>query len=350
LEKPFYITPSIDETKTTAEGALGMKKLTTCLLIFLVAVSLTLTMVPIGSSQVSTVKIVSYSYYVDSLGYLDVVGEVQNTGPNTIDYVIVTGIVSSSDGAQSNSGIQVWGKNLTPGQKAPFYLEFHSESTTDGTWYGTDITNVQLEVSEAPATAQYQYSSLTLTSQKGTVSAHGEFFLDCDVKNTGSQTASNAIICATFYNSTGQVVAVGYSNQSDISPQSTVHLRAGAFDLNQSTVPSDKKISTYSALIQVSGPLLEGAAPVAVATPTPGPIVVETPGPDSGNTGGDGSGSDVSGGSDQNLPLAAGIVVVIVVVVVALLLLTRRGKSKAKSEVAPTKLKASQRKAKTKRK
>ncbi len=49
-------------------------------------------------SQTQNIKIVSYTYYIDNLGYLDVVGEVQNVGSNTVTSVILTGTVYSSDG------------------------------------------------------------------------------------------------------------------------------------------------------------------------------------------------------------------------------------------------------------
>ncbi|MCW3999071.1 MAG: FxLYD domain-containing protein [Candidatus Bathyarchaeota archaeon] len=308
-----------------------MKKLTACLLVFFVAASLSITLVPNGASQASTVKIVSYSYYVDTLGYLDVVGEIQNNGPNTLDQVVVSGTVTTTDGQELTSSIKAWGFQLKPGQKAPFYLEFHSQGSTDGTFTGT-VADVSLSISEAPATAKYQYPDITITSHHPTLTAVGEYFADCQIKNTGSQTATSVIVSATFYNSTGQVVAVGYSNQTDLAPGATAFLRAGAFDLNQTSVPSGQKIDSYSLRLQLSAPLLEGSAPVDVPTPTPGPAVVETPGPDSGSSGPDNNngGGDSTGviGIDQSTNLAIGIVVVVVVVVAALLLLTRRRKPK----------------------
>lgn len=323
-----------------------MKKLYVCLIVFLVAISLSLTLVPNGTSQVSTVKIVSYSYYIDSLGYLVVVGEIQNIGPNIIDHVLVTGTLTTTDDVQVNSGVNAWGFQLTPNQKAPFYLEFHSQSNTEGTFYGLTISDISLEISEAPATAEYQYPDLAITSQHPTQTTVGEYFVDCQIKNTGSHLASGTIMSVAFYNSTGQVVAVGYSNQTDIAPGDTVFLRAGAFDLNQTDAPSEKKIANYNVLLQVSGPLLEGSAPVPVASPAPGPVVIETPSPISGSDNGNGSGAT---GSEQNLTLAIGIVVVIVIVVAALLLLTRRQRPKQTGETQSSS-KSLSRKSKAKRK
>ncbi len=65
-----------------------MRKSIIYFFVALTLVSLGLTLVPTVFSQTENIKIVSYSYYIDNLGYLDVVGEVQNVGPNTVDLSI----------------------------------------------------------------------------------------------------------------------------------------------------------------------------------------------------------------------------------------------------------------------
>lgn len=87
-----------------------MRKRSVLLFVLLTFVSLGLTLVPQVSSQPENIKVVDYSWYIDSLGYLVVVGEVQNVGPNTIDSVVLGGVVYTLDGeaqASSYSGAYV---------------------------------------------------------------------------------------------------------------------------------------------------------------------------------------------------------------------------------------------------
>ena len=63
-----------------------MKK-NTCLFILLTLLSLSLACVQKVSSQPENIKVLSYSWYVYSSESFDVVGEIQNVGPNTIKSV-----------------------------------------------------------------------------------------------------------------------------------------------------------------------------------------------------------------------------------------------------------------------
>lgn len=315
-----------------------MRKTVMYLLVLLAICSLSLTLVPGAFSQTQNIKVVNYSWYIDSIGLLVVVGEIQNIGSNTIASVIVTGIVASSDGSQSNSYTKVWVSNLIPQQKAPFYMEFSSQSSSDGTWT-SDVSGVAINVYQADATANYLYPDLTITSQAGSVSSDGVFWVNGAIQNTGSQTAQNVTIVGTFYNSTGQVVAVGYSDETtmnpfSIAPSQTATFKLGAFDMNQTIVPSDKKISSYSLLIQPLGPILtlqQGATPPPTPiTPTPGPITVATPGPTAAPTStGSQSGSNASGSTPQWI---YGAVAVIAIAAVAAVFLMLKNRSKPQPE------------------
>ena len=103
-----------------------MRKSIVFLCVFLTLASLGLTLVPQVSSQPENIKVLSYGWYVDSIGYLDVVGEVQNVGPNTIDSVVLSGVICNSDGeAVFYSYLTpVYVKQLVPQQKVPFYMKF----------------------------------------------------------------------------------------------------------------------------------------------------------------------------------------------------------------------------------
>ena len=322
-----------------------MKKIIVGFLVLLAVCSLSLTLVPGAFSQTQNVKVLSYSYYVDSLGFLVVVGEVQNIGTNTIASVVLTGTVTTSEGSQENSYTRVWVANLIPQQKAPFYMEFSSTTSSDGKWQ-SEVSDVAINVYQADATANYLYPDLTITSKAGTVSSDGTFWVNGAIQNTGSQTAQNVTIIGTFYKSTGQVVAVGYSGPTtlipySIEPSQSATFKLGAFDLNQTVVPSDNKISSYSLLIRPLGPILQGAAPVISATPTPGPITVATPGPTSSPTSSQGSQSGTANNSGQSPQWIYGAVVVVAIIAVAaaLLLLKKRSKPNQVTKSKPAKTK-----------
>jgi hypothetical protein len=70
-----------------------MKKSVLYVFIALTLVSLGLAIVPTVFSQTQNIKIVSYTYYLDNAGILDVVGQVQNVGSNAVDPVILTGTI-----------------------------------------------------------------------------------------------------------------------------------------------------------------------------------------------------------------------------------------------------------------
>jgi hypothetical protein len=253
-----------------------MRKSIIYLFVALTLVSLGLALVPSAFSQPENIKIVSYSYYVDSLGFLDVVGEIQNIGSNTVASVILTGTVYSSDGTdQADSYAKAWVANLAPQQKAPFYMEFYSPSSSTS-WLSVSVSKVDLTVSQANATTNYQYPDLKITSSSASIGSgtddKGVYWVTGNVQNTGSQTAQSITVVGTFYNATGTVVAVGYSDTltpTDIASSGIASFKLGAFDLNQTIVPSNQKISSYSLLIQVLAPILQGTAPLITPSPSP---------------------------------------------------------------------------------
>ncbi len=248
-----------------------MRKTTVYLFIALSMLSLGLTLVPNVSSQTQNIKILSYTYYVDNQGYLDVVGEVQNIGANTVSPVFLTGAIYSPSGVDiSPSYCQVWQLYLAPQQKAPFYMEFQAPQST-GVWQLSDIGNITLTPSIANATNSYQYSDFKVIDHSAAVGTSGDlngaYMVSGTIQNVGTQTAYNITMAATFYNATGTVVAVGNTyTPSDpwitgsLAPSATVDFQVGAFDLNQTIIPAWEKISSYSLIVQATAPVLQGTA------------------------------------------------------------------------------------------
>lgn len=247
-----------------------------------------------------------YSHYFIE-GALVVVGEVTNTGPNTITNIILTGQVAMSDGSQGTQGTKAWVVDLVPNQHAPFYMEFFAPNTLDGAWPSQDIVALEIYIANAEATSNYQYPDLTISGDRSSVGNtaedNGVFWVSGSIQNTGTQQAQNVSIVATFYNSTGCPIGIGTTGQETVtpnmlSPQQTATFKLGAFDLNQTLVPSNLKITSYSLLAQVIAPILQGAAPQV--TPTAPPSAVPSSNPSDTTSPTDSSSQPTDGGSGSN--------------------------------------------------
>lgn len=298
----------------------------------------------LSQDQKGSLKILDYSYYIDTLGLIVIVGEVQNQGTNTVTSVFVTGSISSQDSVYQSSSYTILGippaeiTYLNPQQKAPFYMDFYPpQNSPDGTWNSIDIANINLQIAQANATANYQYPDLTITSKQSSIGSTSEdkgiFWVTGNIQNIGSQTASNITVFGTFYNSTGATVAVGYGNTvSSLTQSSSASFKLGAFDLNQTGIPASKKITDYSLLIRVQAPIRQGTPPVIIPTASPNP----TNNPSQTSTSTNSSPSPTvtlsgSGSTDsQAIPtwIYAVIIVIAIVAITAGLLVFRKRKSK----------------------
>lgn len=214
-------------------------------------------------------------------------------------------------------------------------MEFQTQ-TESGTFI-TDVSTIDIQVAQATPTEYYQNPDLlTITSSQGYVGTNpgrpattnqpsdgdlGVFWIKGTIQNTGSEPAQYVRVYGTFYNANGDPVATGYSETNTTIAAGVVsNFKLGAFDLNQSVVPSDKKIATYSLLIQTEGPFIKGNAPVPVVTPTPPPISSSTPVPSDG--------AYINNDSTTPTWIYGAIAVVGIAVVAALLFTRRRNKPK----------------------
>jgi hypothetical protein len=245
-----------------------MRKITVFVFVILTVLSLGLTLVPHVYSQPENIKVLSYSWYIDSLGFFVAVGEIQNVGSSTIDTVVLSGSVYTKDGTDQSDSFpaQAYVKYLLPQQKAPFYMEFPTTSDSGGNldWLSLGVDRVDFKVETAEATTSYQYPDLTVKDSSGAADAEGVYWVRGTIQNTGTQAANNIRVIGTFYNSTGSAVAVGYTNPltpATLTASGTASFKVGAFDLNQTVVPPILKIYSYSLLIQADGPILSGTPP-----------------------------------------------------------------------------------------
>ena len=256
-----------------------MRKSKVFVFVILTVLSLGLTLVPHASSQPENIKVLTYSWYIDSLGYFVVVGEVQNVGQNTINLVGLSGRVYTTDGTvQANSFTQAFAQYLVPQQKAPFYMEFlpGSSASGDQSWMSLGVDRVDFTVEQAEVTTSYQYPNLTIKDNLGATDGEGVYWVSGTIQNTGTQTAKNIRVIGTFYNVSDAVVAVGHTGNdpltTSLAPSGTFSFKFGAWDLNQTEIPSKLKISSYSLMIQAEEPILTGTPPPpSTTTPTDTP-------------------------------------------------------------------------------
>jgi hypothetical protein len=241
---------------------------------FVVAITITLcmTLIPNVFSQPENIRVLSYNWYINpaSSDLVAVVGEVQNVGPNIIDYVRVIGTFYASDGTPLAGDSA---RSLTT--QAPFYIIVPTyDSGTGMSWDPQSIDHLTILVNRAEPTESSQYQGLEISSQESSTDAYGYYKVTGVVKNTGTQSTNQAGVVATFYNSTGSVVAVGssYLNPSSIAPGSTASFTV--YPLDYTVVIGE--ISSYSLLIQT-----QNTTPSATPTPSPtaSPSLSPTPAP-----------------------------------------------------------------------
>jgi hypothetical protein len=156
-----------------------MKKqlLTIILLCALTLTSFTaLTMAPVNADS-SDAEILSYTWYAAPnnnlatyAGDLVVVGELQNVGTTNIFAVNVIATAFINDTEVAYASRQVYGNNLQPGQKAPFYLDFIPDSLTGDLSWVANVTNVVVYTGYLENTDLDMYQGLTVTSQNQTSS------------------------------------------------------------------------------------------------------------------------------------------------------------------------------------
>lgn len=303
-----------------------MKKNAILVLVALSITALALTLIPNVFSQPENVTVLSYNYYMSG-DYLIVVGEAQNTGPNVIDYIVVTGTFYAPDGTlfMSNAN-KAFITQILPQQKTPFYIAFSPANIVAGTnWTSQDVTNFTIAVTYANPTDTRQYQDLTVISDSASTDS-GYYVVTGAVKNTGSQATNQTWVVATFYNSTGGVVGVGFSNYltpASIAPGGTASFAIDEFSYY--TAAAD--ISSYSLIIQT-----KLTAPSATPTPTPSPSPSASPTPTPASSSPSPTPTESGNGTaipDTYIYVAVVAVVIVVVGAVALILRKRARKRTA---------------------
>ena len=270
---------------------------------------------PYVRAQASQAKVLTYSWYINNStsgvlaqnqGDLVVVGEIQNVGSDIVENVTVGGTAYSSSGQTlaSASG-QAYVFEMTPGQKAPFSIDFtpSSSTTTNSNWIPS-VANITVTVLSVTDTSTSPYTGLTVPQGPSSLNNSGTYTVVGTIVNSGKQTMAYVWVVTTFYNAAGTVVALNFTNyvvtpSAPLAPGGATRWVATPAD---NTIQLTNEIKSYSYVID-STPLSTPASTQPTSTPTASPVPSPFP----------------------VLPIVV-VVVVVVVAAAALMLLRKRQK------------------------
>jgi len=238
-----------------------MKKTIAFLLVMLCAASLFIAFPQKAIGQTTDMKVLNYSWYISAqTGNFIVVGELQNTGSNNIGSAPLYGFVYAKDGellatTELAGSLQVYATIVLPNQKVPFYMEFPPESSPSGnlTWVSLGIGRVDFNIYENPTNAT-PYSGLQIVQDTSYVDpTTGNYTVIGVLQNNGEGYPENVWAVATFYNSSGSVIAVGFSNF--VTPHFLPPTNSSSFMLipNDPTPEMASEIASYSLQILTDG-------------------------------------------------------------------------------------------------
>jgi hypothetical protein len=174
----------------------AMWNLRLVMLMFLVGLLTSLS----SAQAAEPVQILSSTGYLDSSGYYQIVGEVQNIGDQAVNFVQVTATYYDSHGFAIDSRFDLTILyTILPRRKTPFEISLldTTESsavnhyTLSATYMETNATPMRLEI----------LNNVSYTDTKGNLHIIG------DLKNLGNETLINAKIVATYYGASSSVVA-----------------------------------------------------------------------------------------------------------------------------------------------
>ena len=307
------------------------KKLAFVILVVLALASFNILSLPHARAQTATAQVVTYSWYTapsttttaEYINDLVAVGEVQNTGSTTIGSVWVIGQAYDSNGTfLASTEAQAMEANLSPNQKAPFYLDFIPENsvTQDQSWV-SNAANITVLVATITNATSSPYAGV-VASGLNAVNNGGTYTVTGTIQNTGSQSVGDIAAIATFYNANNTVVAVSFTDLGVglVQGQSTT-FSVTPWD-NTGTLSGE--IASYAVQVQ-STPVAPIATSEPTAAPTTQPTYSTNPTQNTGET-----------SPTAIYELVIALVVVVIAVVAVLVLFRKRGKSRRIEAPAPT--------------
>lgn len=183
------------------------------------------------------VEIVSHSGFVDTIGYYRVVGEVENIGSSSLEDIEITATFYNESHVEvttvsTHTALLV----LLPGRKSPFGLvlvDIDQSAKVDH--YSLTVSDYSIFSGSRPLNLQIVSNSSSIILDY--------YVIEGEIKNTGDTTTTFVTVFATFYNSTGHVVAIAgdYANPHTIDAGNT-----SQFEIVQDWSQRNPLISEYT--------------------------------------------------------------------------------------------------------
>lgn len=297
-----------------------MKKSITLLIILLLAASLFIAFSPAAQSETGSLAVKSYTWYKSpTYGYLVVVGEVQNTGTTTIHSATITGVVYTKDQViQASSAYSlIYATQILPNDTAPFFMYFTESTSVNGslTWIDIGVDRVEFNFYSNADNTQVN-NNLHIVAHEGSIDTTGNYSVTGIVLNRGTDYPENIWVVGAFYNSSGSVVAVGFSNYLThyLPPNNFTQFTFKPTDPNAQAAT---QITSYT--LQV---LSDGTTTQPTATPTISPSA--SPSSSASPTISPTTTPPVTDNSNTTLYIVIAAVAVVVALVVLVLILKRK--------------------------
>jgi len=185
----------------------------------------------------SNVTIVSHSSFYTSSNILYIVGEVENTGDVATEFTKVNATFYDSEDEVIDTKIGYATLDiLLPGRKSPFYIMLLED---DGSLNVDDYSlTVAWDDNE-----EGKEQGLEILSSSDHTDAGDYLHVTGEIKNIGSTTANDVIVYATFYDSTGTVIA---RDSENVEPENLSPDQTGTFDITLIYAEQIAQVASYS--------------------------------------------------------------------------------------------------------
>lgn len=204
-----------------------------CLLV--VVCLMTVSVQPVQAA--SEVTIISHSSFYTSNDTLYIIGEVENTGDVATEFTKVNATLYDADDQVIDTKVGYATLDiLLPGRKSPFYIMmFEDDGSLDVDDYSLTISWDDYE--------EGKEEGLEIISSDDHIDALDFLHVTGEVKNIGSETATEVIVCATFYDSEGTVVG---RDTQDVEPTTLSPDQTGTFDITLIYPEQIEQVASYS--------------------------------------------------------------------------------------------------------
>ena len=190
----------------------------------------------------------NHSSFISSVGTFHVVGEVENTGSQSVAFVTITGTFYDSNNTMivtesSFATLEI----IPPGVKSPFQVIVTDQNQAE------KVHNYSLAVTDSSVTTKNLTKTLIILSNSSHISLSGFLNIVGEVKNNGSSESTSTRVAATCYDENGKVVAIesGFTDPQNLNPEQTAQFNLMVDNENQSA-----KVDNYTFQVQSSEAIL----------------------------------------------------------------------------------------------